>query len=171
MTVWDILDRFVANFPPVAAMLFLLVAGIIFAIGFFRHGVDFIKHGFKQKGISDLGAKIDGFRNELHYKIDGLRDELHSKIDGFRDELHSKIDGLDTRLTAKIHSEIGGLREELHSEIGELRFEFKSDLELIRTNHFGHIKNYLSVLNGVLLDKQIIDHESKARLDNELRGM
>jgi hypothetical protein len=42
---------------------------------------------------------------------------------------------------------------------------------LIETNHFGHLKNYLGILNGVLLDKEIIDNETKARLDNELRGM
>jgi hypothetical protein len=44
-------------------------------------------------------------------------------------------------------------------------------LESIEVNHFGHLKNYLGILNGVLLDKKIIDNETRARLDNELRGM
>jgi hypothetical protein len=42
---------------------------------------------------------------------------------------------------------------------------------VIETNHFGHLKNYLGILNGVLLDRNIIDNETRARLDNELRGM
>jgi len=54
----------------------------------------------------------------------------------------------------------------------EKRFDkLESKIEAIETNHFGHLKNYLGILNGVLLDKQIIDNETKARLDNELRGM
>ena len=54
----------------------------------------------------------------------------------------------------------------------EQRFDkLESKIEAIETNHFGHLKNYLGILNGVLLDKQIIDNETKARLDNELRGM
>jgi uncharacterized membrane protein len=54
----------------------------------------------------------------------------------------------------------------------EKRFDkLESKIEGIETNHFGHLKNYLGILNGVLLDKQIIDNEIRARLDNELRGM
>jgi len=54
----------------------------------------------------------------------------------------------------------------------EQRFDkLESKIEAIETNHFGRLKNYLSILNGVHLDKQIIDNETKARLDNELRGM
>jgi len=54
----------------------------------------------------------------------------------------------------------------------EKRFDkLEAKIEAIETNHFGHLKSYLGILNGVLLDKQIIDNETKARLDNELRGM
>ena len=54
----------------------------------------------------------------------------------------------------------------------EKRFDkLESKIEAIEINHFGHLKNYLGILNGVFLDKQIIDNEIKARLDNELRGM
>jgi len=49
--------------------------------------------------------------------------------------------------------------------------EVKSELSAIKTNHFGHLKNYLGILNGALLDKRVIDNETKARLDNEIRGM
>jgi hypothetical protein len=50
----------------------------------------------------------------------------------------------------------------------EKRFD---KIKAIETNHFGHLKNHLGILNGVFLDKQIIDNKTKARLDNELRGM
>jgi len=116
MTGWDILNEIMKNLPPIVAMLFLLTAGIIFAIGFFRHGVNFIKYGFKQIVLDAL---------------------LEKRFNGF--EKH--FDKLEARI------------------------------EAIETNHFGHLKNYLAILNGVLLDKQIIDNETKARLDNELRGM
>jgi len=116
MTGWDILNEIMKNLPPIAAMLFLLTAGIIFAIGFFRHGVNFIKYGFKQ-------IVLDA--------------SLEKRFDDFE----KRFDKLEARI------------------------------EAIETNHFGHLKNYLGILNGVLLDKQIIDNETKARLDNELRGM
>ena len=116
MTGWDVLNEIMKNFPPIAAMLFLLVAGIIFAIGFFRHGVNFIKYGFNQTVLdASLEKRFDDFEKRF--------DRLESRI------------------------------------------------EAIETNHFGHLKNYLGILNGVLLDKQIIDNVTKARLDNELRGM
>ena len=109
MTVWDIINKIIKIIPSIAAILFLLVAGIIFAIGFFRHGLNFFKYGFKQVA-------------------------LDSSLEKRFDELSAKI-------------------------------------EAIEVNHFGHLKNYLGIVNGVLLDKKIIDNETKARLDNELRGM
>jgi predicted nuclease with TOPRIM domain len=111
------------NLPPIAAMLFLLTAGVIFAIGFFRHGVNFIKYGFKQLVLdSSLEKRFDDFERRF-------------------DDFEKRFDKLESRI------------------------------EAIETNHFGHLKNYLGILNGVLLDKQIIDNETKARLDNEVRGM
>ena len=109
MTVWDVLNDIIKVTPPILAILFLLVVGVFFAIGFFRHGLNFIKYGFKQVA-------------------------LDSSLEKRFDELAAKI-------------------------------------EAIEVNHFGHLKNYLGIVNGVLLDKKIIDNETKARLDNELRGM
>jgi hypothetical protein len=112
MTAWDVLDKVIAGFLPVVMVLLLalaLVAVIVFIVGFARHGMDFIKHGFKQTALDSL--------------------------------LKKRFDGLETKL------------------------------EAIEVNHFGHLKNYLGILNGVLLDKNIIDNETRARLDNELRGM
>ncbi|GHV76166.1 hypothetical protein AGMMS49942_09870 [Spirochaetia bacterium] len=99
------------GFPPVAIALLLaavIVGAIIFIVGFTRHGVDFIKHGFRQNLLSELTAKL-------------------------------------------------ATKEDISN--------------LKKDNHFGHLKNYLGVLNGVLLDKKIIDNETRARLDNELKGM
>jgi predicted PurR-regulated permease PerM len=79
------------------------------------------------------------------------------------EDLGSKIDVLD--------SNINSLRNDLDSNINSLRAEFHGELVALKTNHFGHLKNFLSILTGVLLDKNLIDNETKARLENELRGM
>jgi len=126
MTGWDILDKFIGSFPPIVMALILLAvltAVVIFIIGFSKHGVNFLKYGFQQKNINDLGVKIDN---------------------------------LDTRLTDKII----GLGNEFHTE-----------LEAIKVNHFGHLKNFLSELTSILLDKNIINNTEKTRLDNQLRDM
>jgi hypothetical protein len=112
MTGWDVLADIIKNFPPFAAVLLLVAAGVVFIIGFSRHGMNFIKYGFKQKEVGDLAQKID-----------------------------------------------------------DLRTEFKSDLEIIKVNHFGHLKDFLTELTSILLDKNVINNQDKARLDNKLRGM
>jgi len=54
----------------------------------------------------------------------------------------------------------------------EKRFDkLESKIGTIETNHFRHLKNYLGILNGALLDKEIINNETKARMDAELSGM
>jgi len=131
MTGWDILNEIMKNLPPIAAMLFLLVAGIIFAIGFFRHGVNFIKYGFKQTMLdSSLEKRFDSLEAKF--------DERISQIEAKFDERFSQI---DARIMA------------------------------IETNHFGHLKNFLSELTSILLDKNIINNTEKTRLDNQLRDM
>jgi hypothetical protein len=172
MTAWDFFNNVINAFPPVAFALLLaaaLAAVVVFITGFAKHGVNFLKYGFKQmvlnasleKRFDDLDAQIGGLHSEmggLHNDIGGLRSEiggLHNDIG----DLRSEIGGL--------HNDIGGL----HSEIDGLRCEFKTELQTIKVNHFGHLKKYLTVLNGILLDKNVIDNESKARLDNELDGM
>ena len=115
MTAWNVLDKVINSFPPVIIVLILvavLVAVVILIVGFSRHGFNFLKYGFKQTQINELGEKIDGLRDE-----------------------------------------------------------FKTDLEAIKVNHFGHLKNFLGELTGILLDKGVINNQDKARLDNQLRGM
>ncbi|MDR2482306.1 MAG: hypothetical protein LBD08_01595 [Treponema sp.] len=123
MTGWDILDTIIKAFPPLTAALLLAAAGIIFIIGFSKHGMNFIKYGFMQMA-------------------------LDSSLEKRFDDLGARIDGLGT--------EIDGLRTEL---------------SMIKVNHFGHLKNFLTELTSILLDKNVINNQDKARLDNELRGM
>jgi hypothetical protein len=109
MTGWDILDKIISNFSPIVATILLMVAAVIFIIGFSRRGFNFIKYGFGKIGLDETLVK--------------------------------RFDRLDERLLA------------------------------IETNHFEHLKDYLTELNGILLDRNIINNAEKARLDSQLRGM
>ena len=116
MTGWDILDKFINNFPPIAATILLVVAAVIFLVGFSRRGLNFIKYGFGKIALDEALGK----------RFDRLEDRLLS---------------METRIAA------------------------------IETNHFGHLKSFLSELTSILLDKGIINNADKARLDNQLRDM
>jgi len=123
MTGWDFLNDIIRITPPVLAVLFFLIVGVLFAIGFLRHGMNFIRYGFRQIALDSSLEKQFG--------------DLGSRIDG------------------------------LHTEIGD----FKTELATIKTNHFGHLKDFLTELTGILVDKNILNNTDKARLDNHLRGM
>ncbi|MDR1467967.1 MAG: hypothetical protein LBT00_01595 [Spirochaetaceae bacterium] len=120
------MNNVIIGFPPMALALLLaaiLAAVVVCIVGFAKHGVNFLKYGFKQMA---LDASLEKRFDELGVRIDSLG---------------ARIDALGVRL------------------------------DKIEVNHFGHLKSYLGVLNGILLDKNVIDNESKARLDNELRDM
>ena len=144
MTAWDILDKVISSFPPIIMTLMLvsiLAAVVTFIIGFGKHGVSFIKYGFKQIALD----------SSLEKRFDELSEAHKAQFN----ELSLKIEAQSAKIEA-------------HSK----RFDdLSARIEAIELNHFGHLKNYLGILNGVLLDKNIIDNETKARLDNELRGM
>jgi hypothetical protein len=152
VTAWDVLSEIIKNSPPIAAGLFLLVTGIIFAIGFFRHGVNFIKYGFKQIALD----------SSLEKRFDKLEDQFNARFA----EFDARFVKMEDRFNARF-AEIDARFAEIDVRFGKL----ETKIEAIEVNHFGHLKNYLGILNGVLLDKGIIDNETKARLDNELRGM
>ena len=119
MTGWDILDKFTSSLPPIVTALILLAvlaAVVILIVGFSKHGLSFLKYGFKQMVLD----------NSLEKRFD---------------DLGARIDGVHTELDA------------------------------IKVNHFGHLKDFLTELTGILLDKGIINNTDKARLDNQLRGM
>jgi hypothetical protein len=149
MTGWDVLNNIIIGFSPIAAVFLLAAAGIVFIIGFARHGINFIKYGFKQT-ILDAS---------LEKRFDDLKDSIG--------RLDAKLDNEIGKLSTKLDNEIGKLSTKLDNEIGGLRTE----LETIKVNHFGHLKNFLTELTSILLDKGIINNENKARLDNQLRGM
>jgi hypothetical protein len=169
MTIWDFLDKTMGGWPPIAGLFLIaaLAAVIIFIIGYTKHGMDFVKHGFKQTNLdASIESRFDIFEkrfDNLEQSISDLRTEVKSEINGLRTEVKGEISDLRT----EVKGEINGLRTEVKGEINDLRTE----LDTIKVNHFGHLKNYLSILNGILLDKEIISNQEKARLDNELRGM
>ena len=119
-------------------MALILAALIIFIIGFSKHGLNFLKYGFKQ--------------NDVAFSLDKRFDELLGKIGELDTRLSGKISELDARLSGKI-----------------CRLETR--IEAIETNHFGHLKNFLTELTSILLDKNIINNQDKARLDNQLRDI
>ena len=119
MTVWDALYSIITSLPPIVMVLILLAvlaAVIIFIAGFSKHGLNFIKYGFKQTA-------------------------LDRSLEKRFDELGTQINGLHT------------------------------ELNLIKTNHFGHLKDFLTELTSILVDKNIINNSEKTRLDNRLREM
>jgi hypothetical protein len=116
MEGWNVFGDVVKGLPPIVGMVFLVTAGVLFLIGFSRHGMDFLQHGFKQTA---LGASLEKRFDNLDARIDGLQ---------------TKIEGIEV-------------------------------------NHFGHLKGYLEMLDGILLDKNIITNKEKAMLDSQLRGM
>ena len=141
MTVWDILNEIMKNLPPIAAMLFFLVVGVVFAIGFFRHGLNFIKYGFRQTALdTSLEKRFDSLEAKF--------DDRFSRIDDRFSQIEAKITAFDDRFS-----------------------QIDAKIMAIETNHFGHLKNFLTELTSILLDKNIISNTEKARLDNQLRGM
>ena len=79
--------------------------------------------------------------------------------------------GFGQQEVGDLSKKIDSLSAEFKTEIGDLRTEFHSELEAIKVNHFGHLKNFLSELTSILLDKKIINNTEKTRLDNQLRDM
>ncbi|MDR3173560.1 MAG: hypothetical protein LBU19_04855 [Treponema sp.] len=78
------------------------------------------------------------------------------------DRLEERLDGMDTRIAA-LDTRIAGLDTRLDG--------MDTRIAAIETNHFGHLKDFLTELTSILLDKGVINNQDKARLDNKLRGM
>jgi hypothetical protein len=149
MTIWDILDKTITILPPAAATFLFVALVVVFLIGFSKHGLNFFKYGFKQIALDTSFDK----------RFDQLESNFEKRFEAIEAKFETKFDAIDARF------------EQLELKF-ETRFEkLESKIEAIEVNHFGHLKNYLGILNGILLDKDIIDNETKARLDNEVRGM
>ena len=98
--------------------------------------------GFSRHGFNFLKY---GFKQMI---LESSLDKRFDNLDAKFDNLETRIDGLETR--------IGGVHAEL---------------DAIKVNHFGHLKDFLTELTGILLDRGVINNTDKARLDNKLRGM
>ncbi|MDR0585334.1 MAG: hypothetical protein LBG57_13455 [Treponema sp.] len=57
------------------------------------------------------------------------------------------------------------------SRIDARFIKLEDKIEAIEVNHFGHLKDFLTELTSILVDKNVITNQDKARLDNKLRGM
>ena len=137
MTGWDILDKFISSFPPIMLTLILiavLAAVVIFIVGFSKHGLNFLKYGFKQIALEN------SFENRF--------DSLEAKIDARFAQVDARFVQIDARFV-----------------------QIDAKIMAIETNHFGHLKDFLTELTSILLDKGVINNTEKARLDNQLRGM
>jgi chaperonin cofactor prefoldin len=166
MTGWDILNELIKSFSPIVAMLFLLVTGVIFVIGFFRYGFSFIKYGFKQTVLDNsLDKRFEDFEKRLDKRfeaIDRRFEDLEERLDRRFEAIDRRFEAIDRRFEAidkrfdKMDLRIDGLQTEL---------------EYVKSNHFGHLKNFLTELTSILVDRGVINNENKARLDNQLRGI
>jgi hypothetical protein len=168
MTAWDFASNIINQFPPLAMTFLSIAAMVICIVGFSKHGIDFIRHGFSQNFFNEILSKLATKEdiNELKLAtkedINELKLETKKDIESLRSEVRSDINRLDTRLE-KVETRMG----EMETEMGSM----KAELATIKVNHFGHLKNFLTELTGILLDKHVIDFADKARLDNQLRGM
>ncbi|GMO49640.1 MAG: hypothetical protein Ta2B_30620 [Termitinemataceae bacterium] len=161
MSVWNVIDRMIMSFPNVALTLILIavVAAItMFLIGFSRRGINFIKYGF---GRTTLDTSIEKRFDQLDLKFEA-NEKRFDQLDLKFEANEKRFDQLDLKFEAN---------EKRFDRLDSKIEAIETKIETIETNHFGHLKNYLEILNGVLLDKRVIDNETKARMDNELRGM
>ena len=185
MTGWDILYNFVNQFPPIAFSLVLIAAitaMIICIIGFSRYGMDFIRHGFRQNLLSELLDKL-ATREEIS-KL-ATKEEI-AKL-ATKEEI-AKLATKEELAKLATKEELAKLatKEELaklatREDINKLETEInnmdtrmgnmETELAAIKVNHFGHLKNFLTELTSILMDKHILTSENKTRLDNHLRGM
>jgi hypothetical protein len=152
MTGWDVLDRVISSFPPLVMALLLvavLVAVVVFIVGFARHGTNFIKYGFTQNVMNELLEKL-ATKEDIN-RIDARLDNMDARFDS----MDARLDNMDARFDS-MDARLGGM---------------DTRIAAIETNHFGHLKDFLTELTSILLDKGVINNQDKARLDNKLRGM
>jgi hypothetical protein len=84
-----------------------------------------------EKGLGDLGTKVNVLSGDAFRKIDETRTELDEKIDGVNKELKSEIDA-----TIDLINDEAKEREE---EIGKLSVELKDDISKVDNNLNGRI--------------------------------
>jgi len=83
MTGWDLVSNIINQFPPVAMTLLLvaaIAAVIIGIVGFSKHGIDFIRHGFNQNFLNDILSKLATKEdiNRLETRLEKVETEMGS---------------------------------------------------------------------------------------------
>jgi hypothetical protein len=141
----------------------LIAAGVVFIIGFSRHGINFLKYGLKQTDMSSLLEKLATKEdiNRIDVRLDGM-DARFDGIDARFDSMDVRLDSMDARFDG-----IDARFDSMDARIDGMDLR----LAAIETNHFGHLKDFLTELTSILLDKGVINNQDKARLDNKLRSM
>jgi len=169
MSIWVVVDRIIGVFPPIAATVLAVVIIVMFIIGFARRGMNFIKYGFGKIGMDEtlekrfdsLEAKFDDRFSRIDARFSQI-DERFSQIDEHFAQIDDRFSQIDARF-----SQI----DARFSQIDDRFSQIDTRIGAIETNHFGHLKNFLTELIGILLDRDVINNADKARLDNQLRGM
>jgi hypothetical protein len=160
--------------PPITVVAILVTAAFIFLLGFSRRGLNFIKYGFGQPILaSSLEKRLDELAEKMATKDDlnrmATKDDLNRMAT--KDDLNRMATKDDlNRMATKDDLNRMATKDDLNKLKDDISV-IDAKIGLIETNHFGHLKSYLGLLNGILLDKGIVNHEMKARLDNEIRYM
>jgi chromosome segregation ATPase len=182
MTGWDVVSIIINQFSPFAMTLLFITIVIIGIVGFSKHGMGFIRHGFNQNFLNEILSKLAtkeeiaklatkeelaklATREELA-KL-ATREELaklatKEDINSLEARLETRIDKMESRLE-KVETRM----ENMETEMGGM----KTELATIKVNHFGHLKDFLSELTSILQDKGIFNNTERTRLENKLRGI
>ncbi|MDR3170992.1 MAG: hypothetical protein LBU17_05100 [Treponema sp.] len=160
MTVWDFLGKLASSLSPIVTLVSVVAVVVVFIIGFSKHGMDFIKHGFKRTSLDE----------SLERRLNNLGESLERRITELGASQAIQNESLERRITELGASQITQ-NESLERRLGTRIDGLHTELDMIKVNHFGHLKSYLEILDGILLDKNIISNKEKAMLDSQLRGM
>jgi hypothetical protein len=141
--------------PAITTLVFM--AALIFVIGFCLRGISFVRYGFGrtipesslEKHLDDLAAKV------------ATKEDLGKMATATKEDM--------TKMAAATKEDLGKMATK--EDMDGIRTEVKTEIQTIKVNDFGHLKNFLTELTSILLDKGIINNENKARLDNQLRDM
>jgi septal ring factor EnvC (AmiA/AmiB activator) len=162
MDMLSVVNEIIKNLPPLAVTLLLITAGIVFIIGFSRHGINFLKYGFKQTALdSSLEKRFDQLEAKFDARFAQI-DTRFAQIDDRLAQIDDRFAQIDTRF-AQI--------DDRFAQIDTRFTQIDKKIAAIENNHFGHLKDFLTELTSILVDRQVLNLQDKARLDNKLRGM
>jgi hypothetical protein len=179
MNGWNILNNILSATPMAVAVIISSGAAVVFIIGFARHGTNFVKSGFKQAEAGSsfeerFNKRFDMLNDSFDKRFNALSDSFDKRFndlsDSFDKRFNALSDSFETRFDT-LKADIDALDIKLSARIDTVETRLGARIDNIENNHFGHLKSYLGILNGVLLDQKIINNETKARLDSELNGM